>query len=422
MIDIVEQQDIEQMLPEGWRWVRLGDHALKIGSGVTPRGGHEAYVSSGIPLIRSQNVHHHKFVRKGLAFITPEQDEDMQGSRVQPQDILLNITGASIGRVCIVPDDICPANVNQHVSIIRLDGTIDPIFLALYISNPEFQKHILNLEAGATRQALTKLLIENFRIPLPRLSEQKRISRILNEQLEEIQQARAAAEAQFTAAQKLQAAYLRCIFEGESTKGWRSATVGDILLDIQTGKSLQCEERPAGPEEWGILKVSAVSWNEFRQEENKVLPNSIVPLPQHEVSSGDIIISRANTTELVGAAVLVEHTRPRLLLSDKTLRLVPDTDVVIPKFLLASLKTRVARAFIEENATGTSDSMKNISQQTIRSIPIRIPYIGIQRQLIDTYDQQMSAVKAIMTILHLQLGHIKTIPAALLRQAFSGAL
>src|SRR5438552_17992015 len=92
-------------LPVDWPRVRLGDHVLKVGSGVTPKGGQASYVARGTPLIRSQNVHMNRFLCEGLAYITAEQDADMEGSRVEPNDVLLNITGASIGRVCVVPDE-----------------------------------------------------------------------------------------------------------------------------------------------------------------------------------------------------------------------------------------------------------------------------------------------------------------------------
>ena len=96
----------EECAPTGWRWVRLGDHVTKVGSGVTPLGGHASYKRAGIPLIRSQNVHLNRFNPDGLAFISTEQDAEMETSRVQPGDVLLNITGASIGRVCVVPTEI----------------------------------------------------------------------------------------------------------------------------------------------------------------------------------------------------------------------------------------------------------------------------------------------------------------------------
>ena len=149
-----------------WPKVRLGDHASKIGSGVTPRGGQSAYKPEGIPLIRSQNIYLNRFVPNGLVFIDQEQDKKMRYSRVEKGDVLLNITGASIGRVCVVPDQICPANVNQHVSIIRT-GILNPYYLSFYISNPVFLSFIMNSQSGATRQALTKSMIEDFFIPCP---------------------------------------------------------------------------------------------------------------------------------------------------------------------------------------------------------------------------------------------------------------
>ena len=157
-----------------WPKVRLGDHASKIGSGVTPRGGQSAYKPEGIPLIRSQNIYLNKFVPNGLVFIDQEQDQKMRNSRVEKGDVLLNITGASIGRVCVVPDQICPANVNQHVSIIRT-GILNPYYLSSYMSNPVFQSFIMNSQSGATRQALTKTMIENFFIPCPPTKIQLRI-------------------------------------------------------------------------------------------------------------------------------------------------------------------------------------------------------------------------------------------------------
>ena len=169
----------------------------------------------GIPLIRSQNVLMGGFTREGLAYISAEQDAVMSGSRVQVGDVLLNITGASIGRVCIVPPELCPANVNQHVSIIRPRATLDPEWLALFLACPSFQDFIWDSQAGATRQALTKALIENFLVPLAPLPEQRRIAGVLREQMGAVARARAALAAQLAAAEALPAALLRRAFAGE---------------------------------------------------------------------------------------------------------------------------------------------------------------------------------------------------------------
>lgn len=198
-----------------WERTKLVNHSIKIGSGITPRGGQAVYLNKGIPLIRSQNIHMNRFVYDGLAFISDEQDIEMEMSRVQPDDVLLNITGASIGRVCVVPTELCPANVNQHVSIIRADSTFEPHFLSLYISTPSFQKSIMDSQSGATRQALTKALIENFQIPIPELSVQQRVIVQVQEQMSAVDRTRQVLEQQLATINQLPAALLRRAFSGE---------------------------------------------------------------------------------------------------------------------------------------------------------------------------------------------------------------
>lgn len=198
---------------EEWVSGQLGNYSSKIGSGITPRGGQSVYVEEGVPLIRSQNVHLLCFEMKGLAHIPPEQDEAMQMSRVSQDDVLLNITGASIGRVCVVPDDVCPSNVNQHVCIIRTrPEKIAPEFLAAYLASPTFQKFIWDNQAGATRQALTKEMIESFEVPLPSIESQHRIAAGLSEKLAAAEKLTARIREELAAIEALRAALLRQAF------------------------------------------------------------------------------------------------------------------------------------------------------------------------------------------------------------------
>ncbi|WP_165905391.1 restriction endonuclease subunit S [Rhodovulum euryhalinum] len=162
--------------------LRLGDHCLKIGSGATPRGGKEAYLTDGpYSLIRSQNVLNDRFSIGGLAFISQEQADQLSNVEVQPNDVLLNITGDSVARVCQVDPVVLPARVNQHVAIIRPQPeVIDPRFLRYFMVSPEMQAHMLGLAAsGATRNALTKGMIEKFEIPAVPLPEQRAIAATL---------------------------------------------------------------------------------------------------------------------------------------------------------------------------------------------------------------------------------------------------
>jgi type I restriction enzyme S subunit len=156
-------------IAEGWRVVRLGDITTRIGSGATPRGGQSAYQEQGITLIRSLNVYDERFADEGLAFLDDDQAAQLSHVTVEPRDILLNITGASVARCCMVPERHLPARVNQHVMIIRVDATLaDPSFVLCAINSDQRKRQLLSYaQVGATREALTKETVTNFEIVLP---------------------------------------------------------------------------------------------------------------------------------------------------------------------------------------------------------------------------------------------------------------
>ena len=168
----------------GWPVVSLADIATKLGSGATPKGGADTYLPTrvGFALVRSQNVFDRRFNQTGLAFITDEQAAGLRGVVLQPSDILLNITGDGItfGRACIVPTDVLPACVNQHVSIVRVDSRqADAGYVLAFLTHPEVKEYIESFNAGGSRRAVTKGHIESFRLPLPPLPEQRAIAHIL---------------------------------------------------------------------------------------------------------------------------------------------------------------------------------------------------------------------------------------------------
>lgn len=154
----------------------LSNITSKIGSGATPLGGEGSYKQSGISLIRSQNVYDNEFYEKGLAFIDDVQAEKLKGVTVEKDDILFNITGASICRCCIVPEKYLPARVNQHVSIIRVTEKALPKYVQTILVSEIYKNQLLEIGDGATsREAITKQQLEDFKIPLPPLSEQQKI-------------------------------------------------------------------------------------------------------------------------------------------------------------------------------------------------------------------------------------------------------
>ena len=165
--------------PKGWEVEELGNLSSKIGSGSTPKGGDSAYIDNGISLIRSLNVHDDDFIYRNLAHIDEIQAEKLKNVIVEKNDVLLNITGASVARCCIVPDDVLPARVNQHVAIIRLKEKMLPEFLlSLLISEPMKNLLLKDSGAGATREALTKQQIQQLAIITPPLDKQQHFLKI----------------------------------------------------------------------------------------------------------------------------------------------------------------------------------------------------------------------------------------------------
>ena len=160
-----------------WQSEPLSALTLKIGSGSTPRGGDSVYISEGTTLIRSQNVYNNEFSTDGLVYIDEKTAVKMKGVSVEKEDVLVNITGDSVARCCLVHDAVLPARVNQHVAILRTNPKkLLPHFLAFYMVSPFMQAKMLSWAGtGGTRKALTKGMLEGFEIPLPPVDVQDKI-------------------------------------------------------------------------------------------------------------------------------------------------------------------------------------------------------------------------------------------------------
>ena len=165
------------------RQVKLKDITTKIGSGATPLGGKQSYKTTGVALIRSLNVFDLKFTYDELAYINDEQAKKLDNVNLESNDILLNITGASVARCCILPKNLLPARVNQYVSIIRINKELaNPHFIQYLLVSPYYKQKLLSIaQGGATREALTKEAIENFEVAIPKsLKTQGKIANVLS--------------------------------------------------------------------------------------------------------------------------------------------------------------------------------------------------------------------------------------------------
>jgi type I restriction enzyme S subunit len=206
------------LLGEEWVEKPIAQIATKIGSGATPRGGQESYKSEGIPLIRSLNVHDRKFKYDDLAFLGDEQAEKLDNVIVQKGDVLLNITGASVARCCQVPDDVLPARVNQHVSIIRpIQSIVSPQFLEYALTARPNKDRLLGVgeKGGSTRQAITKAEIQEFRLAYPPLDAQAAIASRLDKLSGETSRLEAIYQRKLESLAELKQAILQKAFAGK---------------------------------------------------------------------------------------------------------------------------------------------------------------------------------------------------------------
>jgi len=310
--------------------------------------------------------------------------------------------------------------LNQH--IFRVDSFI----------NTRFHKYLVDdaLTALTTKTHgsgmvhITRKPFHDHPVWLPPLAEQERIVAAIEEEFSRLDAGVAALERARQNLRRMRAAVLHAAVTGHLIgvqEPWPTRPLGDVLVSIHAGKSFRCEERPARPEEWGVLKVSSMTWGEFRADENKtVLPGRQVD-ERLEVRSGDVLLSRSNTVEYVGSVVRVGQCRPRLLLSDKSLRIVPGPEVT-SEWLVIALRSEVARRYIESVATGTSDSMRNISQPKIRALAIPVPSIDAQRQAVAAADAHLASIEALETFLSAGRQRQRALRSSVLRAAVSGRL
>lgn len=311
--------------------------------------------------------------------------------------------------------------------VLRSRGGVLPEYLTHYLLQRNVRIVAEQHMSGAVGQRrVPRPYLEVLEIPVPPLPEQRRIVAELDKQIAHIDAGeRSLAEATWHFDVLVQAIRSQAVWPATGSDlpaNWRWGTVGDVLDRIEAGKSFTCLPRPSRDGEWGVIKVSAMTWGEFREGENKALPPEREPHPDHAINSGDILVSRANTVDYVGAPVLVGPTRGKLLLSDKSLRLVPKTGYD-KDWLIQVLSSREVRAQYSAAATGTSDSMRNISQPVVRSAKIPIPEDNQEREHVAAkVADQIELVSSLRVPLDQRKKESQELRGALLHAAFAGQL
>ncbi len=207
----------------------------------------------------------------------------------------------------------------------------------------------------------------------------------------------------------------------ELPTGWVVTPLAELLTHIETGKSFKCEERPPDADEVGVVKVSAVSWGEYRERESKTCMDVDRVNPDIFVRPGDFLFSRANTIDLVGACVIARHVTQRVMLSDKILRFQFAVDE-LKTWVLHFLRSKSGRAQIEMLASGNQESMRNIGQERIGQIQVPLPPRVELARIVAKVEETHSVLDAAAAELKAACEKLQRYRQSLLKAAFAGQL
>ncbi len=407
----------------GWVTKKLADVTTKIGSGATPLGGAEAYKAEGISLIRSLNVYDDGFRKAKLARIDDEQADDLSNVVVEPHDVLLNITGASIARCCLVSVDSLPARVNQHVSIIRpTKEKLDSAFLHYLLISKTYKDRLLHTgeEGGSTRQAITKAQLQEFVVTYPEsVPEQQRIVGILDEAFYGLARATANAEQNLRNARALFESHFQAVFT-QRGKGWVETTVG-AEVDLLSGFPFKSARYTESEIDVRLLRGDNIIQGSLRWDEVKRWPASdTVEYEHYRLCSGDVVLAMDRPWVKAGLkrAQISSEDLPCLLVQ-RTSRLRGNGNLN-NRFLFYLIGSSAFTRHILGVQTGIG--VPHISGQQIKEFKFLKPPVKEQVRIAGNLDALAAETQRLESIYQQKLAALGELKKSLLHQAFSGAL
>ena len=393
-----------------WKIVKVGTITTKVGSGVTPRGGETIYRSQGHPFVRSQNVGWGRLLLNDIAYIDEETHKKQLNTALEQNDVLLNITGASIGRCAIVNEMIVNGNVNQHVCIIRSNGAVDSEFLCNYLLSNYGQKQIDSFQAGGNRQGLNFEQIKSIRISIPTLDEQKHIAKLLcainqrietqNKIIEDLKKLRSAiAEALFcTPKESMPAKRL-----SPYSKEWKLVKLSDICQRIQTkNKGRQCRQ---------VLTIAA-QYGLVNQEDffNKTVASENLE-GYYLLQKGDFAYNKSYSGDYTWGAIKRLERYDKGVLSPLYICFRPDSSKVDADFLAHYFESKKWYKGVADIAGegARNHGLLNISVIDFFNTTHRIPNIDEQKRIakiLNSLSLKLSCEQRIMQSLVMQRNYL----------------
>jgi type I restriction enzyme S subunit len=370
----------DSKLPEGWQMVKFGDLVRNVREAERDplSAGLERYV--GLEHMEPENLHIKEWglIEEGTSFTQKfVKGQVLFGKRraYQRKVAVAEFDGVSSGDILVFEPK---------------DDRLLPGLLPFIVQSEGFFTNALRTSSGSLSPRTRWRDLAAYELPLLPLDEQRRIAEILWAADETKERWRAAREGLETLRASIREEFI-------CNSQYPRRRLETCLKNIVAGKSVRGRNEPAQPDEYGVLKVSAVGPRGFAEDENKTLPDFGDFLPESRVRAGDVLITRCNTRELVGRVCIVPRDYDNLMLCDKTLRLDVREDLITKKFVIEALRSREARIQIEAAATGTGGAMKNISQADIQSFKIPLPDIETQQRIEAVIDKALAAQHSVET-------------------------
>lgn len=374
-----------------WPYAPLSSLTLKIGSGSTPKGGDTVYIPEGTALIRSQNIYNNEFSMSGLVYINSETADKMKGVTVKKDDVLINITGDSVARCCMVHEAVLPARVNQHVAILRPNPKrLLPHYLSYYMVSPYMQAKLLSWAGtGGTRKALTKGMLEGFEIPLPPIDIQNKIVKKINAYNDLIENnKRRIALLEESARQLYKVWFVRFRFPGHEhvkivdgvPEGWETLELQDVCERITDGAHHSPKDFENG------LPMASVkdmhSWGINLNTCRKIAPEDFTKLENADCrpKKGDVLIAKDGS--YLKHVFVAEDNAEYVLLS--SIAILRPNDRIKSNQLAMFLSLPQTKKSLEGYVSGAA--LPRIILKEFRKFSFLCPPIQLQQAWADSYD------------------------------------
>jgi type I restriction enzyme S subunit len=349
---------------------------------------------------------------------------------LEPGEIFLSIAG-SVGKPIITKIKCCIHDGFVYFPALNEDSE----FLYFIFSSGQ---PYLGLEKLGTQLNLNTDTVGGIYIGLPSIEEQRQIAAFLDYKTGQIDALIAKKEALLEKlAEKRTALISQAVTKGldptvpmqdsgipwlgDIPTHWEVSRIRFMTHKIEQGWSPPCHNQSAEPDEWGVLKAGCVNGENFDETENKALPDELEPKYHYEIRDGDILMSRANTKELLGSAAISINPRKKLLLCDKLYRLSVGEDVD-RRYLIRLLRSSIARFQYERDATGSSGSMQNIGQDTIKDLTFPVPPLSEQIRIREYLDESLQELSNIEETARKAIFRLKEYRTALITNAVTGKI